>query len=235
MIIAKQTAELKAPTILDTTSIQNDRYFFFINGINLKKNAYFDWHLNAARWVQSDQCPERWQAEPFSYQVSALDRWLHQQSIINSFAQVLGDHVEDKSNDRVTLCGHSNGCAVICGVLRQNPTIKVDELHLIAAAAQNDFVKNGLGRALSTGQVNQVFLHCSHADSALAWAKRTRWLGWFNSGWEYGWMGLDGPVNTPTIYDGKCTIWYPGYDHSSYFEPLNFDHVMHRVINHGIV
>lgn len=217
------------------------RFFFFINGINLAKNAFFDWHLNAVRWIEGDKCPENWRAEPFSYQVSAVDRWLHQKQIIAAAGKVLAGHIACRPNDPVTVVGHSNGCAVACGMLRENPLLKIDELHLIASAETSDCDKNGINAAIHQGRVRRLCFYCSHADSALAWAKRTRWLGWLNPAWEYGWMGLDGPNFSKTwtveFPDGTRTMavvkWFDGYDHSTYFEPSHFENTMARVINHG--
>ena len=72
--------------------------------------------------------------------------------------------------ETIVCVGHSNGCGILLDALcpvDPPPTPFITELHLIAAAVDNDCEKNGLNQPARRGQVGSVFLYVSSADEIL--------------------------------------------------------------------
>ena len=81
--------------------------------------------------------------------------------------------------------GHSNGGAILTDCLRDHPNVRIDELHLIAAAVNADCDASGLNLIAGRGQVKRVVLYVSASDEVLG-------LGPLVS---YGTLGKTGPCN----------------------------------------
>jgi hypothetical protein len=80
---------------------------------------------------------------------------------------------------------HSNGAGIICDALTGFPNLILDELHLIAAAIEDNCDKNGLNLAATEKQVGRIVGYVSSRDEVLG-------LGPLIS---YGDFGKIGPTN----------------------------------------
>jgi hypothetical protein len=216
------------------------RFFLFVNGINRRENDFGAWHLSACEWIQSPRTPPTWRADVLDNYVGVFDRWARQGRIVTACCEKLTRHQRQYAAAGVDVevvgVGHSNGCPVLCGALRENPDLRVDELHLIASAERADCDANGLNAAVARGQVDRVVCYCSADDEALRLGEWTHWLSYLNAKWGYGNMGRVGPLNPAG--NRIRSVWFPTFLsgrglHSDYFKPENFDRMMGRVINHG--
>ena len=122
--------------------------------------------------------------------------------------------------------GHSNGCDIICRVLRETPGLRVESIHLFAAATSADYRKNGLNLIVARGQVREIYLYCSENDRALWAGGMTEDLfGWMGLG--YGSLGRRGPRHqTDAARAATHVIWRDEFDHSDWFRGEHFDHSM---------
>lgn len=200
------------------------KYMFFIEGINADLEDINGWHDRAEDWV--DQNTDH-KANSYNYHVTALTRWLYQSKNITKAATCI-ERGWNKQREQLIVCGHSNGCAISCGLLDADPALMIGELHLIAGAVDADFDKNGLNAAMARQQVGKVFMYCSKSDRALQIAQNTSWIHKLYSKWGYGSMGLTGPTNVKAP-ERVVTEWFEGFDHSTYFEGTNFETTMRLV------
>jgi len=123
---------------------------------------------------------------------------------------------------RIICVGHSNGAAVILDGLRRAEWPRVAALHLVCAACDADFARNGLNFALSFGHVGRVFVYCGEQDWALRCAHTLpgKLLG-------YGVLGLTGPQHVaPRVQERVGTLWWKQYGHSTCWLPEHFRQTM---------
>jgi hypothetical protein len=106
---------------------------------------------------------------------------------------------------------------------------EIASIHLIAAACDEDFDRNGLNEDLTCGQLQQVHVYTSPDDGALKYFARTSraLLGWLGLG--YGILGLVGPqfVARPE------RVWRynrPGYGHSTWFSEEHFAETFNLIL-----
>jgi pimeloyl-ACP methyl ester carboxylesterase len=204
-----------------------DFAFVFINGIRtpLTDRAYSDpqaaWNLRAEAW-----CEERGiHNHTYRYYTPAVTRFLHQAQ----FAEIAKEKIDDCYQPRTVLVGHSNG-ADICIRAAKLCKAKIDQLVLIAGAADERFDANGLNDLLLEQKVRRVSVWWSASDDTLLGARTwTSWLRPFGLG--YGWLGLVGPKRvSPLVKHRVLTRVYTGFRHSTYFTeqqfPLTMRHIM---------
>jgi hypothetical protein len=205
--------------------------FDFLNGINRKVNQFTGWDEDAVDWIHSPRTPANWRANNFAYSVGTFDRWRKQAGLIEAAADKLWRWQTANPGTPTTVAAHSNGCAIACGMLRTNPGIVIDRLHLIAAAEWASFDANGLNAAVLGGRVNRVVLHCSTADEYLGLAEYGQWLHWVNARFGYGSLGKSGPKDVdPRVLPFVDVVWREGYRHSDYFAPDGrFEKTMRRI------
>lgn len=111
------------------------------------------------------------------------------------------------------IVAHSNGAHVVVDMVRLH-TIELAHLHLVCGACEADFNKNGLNRALASGQVKRVTVYTAGKDRALALAHTLpgRLLG-------YGTLGLHGPLNVlPSVADRVETVRSAPWDEYGHSE-----------------
>jgi predicted alpha/beta hydrolase family esterase len=191
-----------------------ERFYIFVNGIRASTEDLEGWHFRAERWVETHTDSP---ADTCQYHVFALTRWFEQPRLVTKLARFVNEVYDDAFRAgrtlELVLVGHSNGCAVICDAIRKY-RLQVQEVHLIAAAAEASFQKNGLNDALLTGRVRHAYVYYDPQDPALKLARWTHWIKLL----RYGFLGLIGPK----YVDRRCwnrhsCLCRPGWGHSGYF------------------
>jgi pimeloyl-ACP methyl ester carboxylesterase len=202
-----------------------------INGINADPQNHSGWQYLAERWILR-RTEDR--ADTYSYGVRTTTRWLFQKKHVREAARCLIDATNPDTP--VVLVGHSNGAAVVCAMLAEIPERRIEEVHLIAGAVDEDYEHNGLNAAVKRGQVGRIVVYCSEVDEALKWAGVSqKVLGWTrNVNRRWGWfpalgyqtLGLRGPKNMSFEAErATLQVWRP-FAHSAWFHVNFFDTLM---------
>ncbi|HEY8965245.1 MAG TPA: hypothetical protein VIM58_02305 [Candidatus Methylacidiphilales bacterium] len=200
------------------------RFYLFVNGILTSTEDRHSWTDRAVTWTESHYgCL----ADRYEYFSDVLTRRLFQAGRVRDCAARLAQY---RSVDRIVV-GHSNGADIACRLLQQDgePGLQLAALHLIAAAAEADFEKNGLNHALLTGRLGHIHLYGSRNDGALRLAQATQVLGFLGLG--YGSLGRTGPRNVdPRIADRVTVTWRDDFGHSTWFAPGEFARTITAVV-----
>ncbi|WP_050028924.1 alpha/beta hydrolase [Verrucomicrobium sp. BvORR034] len=124
-----------------------------------------------------------------------------------------------KQDWEVTLVGHSNGCDVILDTLAAMGWPRVRDLHLVSAACESDFAKNGLNAA--GDRIGSIHVYVADADWAL-------WLAgsWVGKLLGYGTLGRQGPVG----HNRVVNVIHRPFGHSEWFSDSYLDETMSRII-----
>lgn len=191
------------------------RVYIFVNGIMCRPGDAHGWNGRAVTWIHLNTGDR---AEKLEYFCDPIGRAFFQKQRAEKLAELLTKY----AGWEIILVGHSNGTDLILKALAllNWPPIKV--VHLVSAACEADFTKNGLSQALMLKDIGSVHVWMSGRDSALHLAKCElgRWLG-------YGTLGIDGPKNVrESVKDLVMPHRWPALDHSDCFKPYNFDTTM---------
>jgi hypothetical protein len=222
------------------------RIYIFINGIMCRPGDSHNWNARAVEWIH-EHTGHR--GDMVEYFCTIVGRAFFEKTLAEKLAEKISEYV--RMGYEVILVGHSNGTALILKALGLLDWPEMVAVHLISAACEEDFEKNGLNFALKNGRVGKVCVWMSGHDSALHVAKCRvgRWLG-------YGVLGLDGPQNVTEIPDHLTTpeLWkpatiiaapntyymaggrvqvtkWPTRDHSDCFKPYNFNETLRAIAN----
>lgn len=195
----------------------NSTLYIFVNGILTNPEDIQGWTDRAEIWIDT-HTPDK--ATKMEYRSGALTRMWYQNERINNLKKLCRSYNADK----VVLVGHSNGCDIIQKMIKKS-NIKIHEAHLIAGASEHDFKKNGLSKALKSGQLGKVFIYVSPIDEALKRAKWTRGLLKY-IGLGYGYLGLVGPDNVDIDISNRVVLYIESFSHSQWFSKKNFEHTM---------
>lgn len=198
--------------------------FIFVCGIMNFPGESDNWTGRAVTWTHASDkvanpCAK---AEKIEYFCGPVDRVLGQTERAAKLVKTLSFY----RGWNITLVGHSNGAAVILDALAAAGWPIIKALHLISAACESDFTKNGLNAALLDSQVGTVTVYVGGKDMALrlahSWAGRL--LG-------YGTLGLAGPEYVDGGLKGRVdTRLEPAYGHSDWFTELNFPPLMRLIV-----
>lgn len=197
----------------------------FVNGILTRPGNAFAWTDNAVRWVNR-QVGAQFSADKFEYYSPALLRRLTLSAHAQDLARTLADYVAGGDAVRLHLVGHSNACELKARALEFSG-VSVASVHLISAALERDFTRNGLGERLDRGQIGAVFCYCSHGDAVLRYlAPASRWASFGLLG--YGDLGYRGPAG---VRPGQRveTHWEQSYGHGDWFAGANLETTLARV------
>lgn len=193
------------------------RILLAVSGINTLPGALKDWNVKAVTWVNVDP-DDNLRAQAFEYFCGPIGRAFGQWQR----AQHLADMIEEYASQERILVGHSNGADVAVKALKLAGWPQIESLHLISAATDPDFQKNGLNAALVAGHIGKVCVYIGGQDMALRLA--SSWIGRLLG---YGVLGLHGPRNIdPTIKDKVRKIVWPTFGHSTCWAPENFEDTM---------
>lgn len=210
--------------------------FFFVNGIRTKPGDGKNWNGRAVTHVHClngrDLFGPCVVAEKIEYFSLAIARPWGQPARAEKLARTAHryDLPESGSWKKIAVA-HSNGCDVVCDALQNYPALAFDAVHLVCAACEADFGKNGLNTAMRQGRVKKVFVYVAGKDSLLRLA--SRWMARTLLG--YGTLGLSGPLNVGVDYKSRVTTVREGawrsYDHSDCWSDDNFENTMGQLIN----
>ncbi len=200
------------------------RVYVFINGILNNPGDSKGWPDRACTWINSKT---DYKAEKFEYFCTAILKQLWQEKRTQNLADVIFPY--QFKNFEIILVGHSNGCDIICRLLRE-VDIDIKEIHLFAAATNEDCRKNGINDAIADGRLEGVDYYCSENDDVLGDGNNAilrpiyRFLG-------YGFLGCRGP-KFENFRAKSSYHWINNYGHSDWFKPgLNFDKSMNMIMN----
>lgn len=166
----------------------SDLFIYAIPGIFESPDDPNSWNNRAQAWfVENGYCKEG-NAAGYSYGADVPGSLRNDDDIAATVAKDL--HSAMDLGREIIIIGHSNGARIIFHALRNDPTLKVKRIVLIAAADHADCDDNGLNNAAADGQIEQLQLYVSPDDEALGIGNL---LG-------YGTLGKTGPANpSPTL------------------------------------
>lgn len=198
-----------------------DKSYLFCNGILTNPNDVNGWTDRAEAWIEKET---PYNADKFEYFSGALTRRLYQNDRVEKVITI----ARRMTPMNLVLVGHSNGCDIIQRVV-QREKFKIKELHLIAAASEHDFEKNGFNKALIKGTVEQIFCYCSPKDGALQKAKLSNIFNFLGLG--YGYLGLVGPSRVAESVKDRVTCIWRNIDHSDWFNKKYFPLTMKQIVH----
>jgi len=196
--------------------------YLFVNGVATWPGDYTNWNKRAVTFTHL-RTPHR--AEAFEYFCTPLTRPFREDQREKHFARSLREY--SKAGWKIVCVGHSNGAAVILKAMRDAHWPPVEALHLVCAACDADFNRNGLNFALHAGLIKKVCIYNGARDWAIRLANLSvgRLLG-------YGTLGMTGPLNMDVAV-GDCVggFWWKHYGHSDCWLPHNFNQTMSHFFN----
>lgn len=196
------------------------RYYLLINGILTNPSDVKGWTDRAESWIEDKT---RFNAGRFEYFSGALTRRIWQAGRVEKVAAILGR----VSCDSLYLVGHSNGCDIIERYVKTYGR-RIEEIHLVGAASEADFRKNGYNKALMTNKVGKIFIYRSKNDKALRLAHWTYPLiSWMGLG--YGSLGYTGAKHVNATVRNRVIEREFGFDHTDYFSDAQFEGTMRAI------
>ena len=193
--------------------------FIYIPGILTRPGGAYNWCGRAVTWTHINH--ENLQAEKVEYYSRALTRPFGQQGRAHKLQRVL-QFYGSKSYD-IHLVGHSNGCDVILDALRSmkddgSVALNIKSLHLVSAACDRDFIRNGLN--LWIDKIDRIVVYIAKRDRALTAANTFfgRMLG-------YGTLGKHGAINEKKPVNHV----FRAFGHSDWWNRNRFDETMQMI------
>lgn len=191
-----------------------------MNGILTQPEDVEAWTDHAVEWINRNTESK---ADKMEYRSGALTRRWYQNKRVQNLQKICKSYL----GDRIILVGHSNGCDIIQRMINKGIP-RVHELHLIAAASEYDFVKNGYNRALKNDHVEKIYVYTSDIDEALKKAKlSTKLFGWLGLG--YGYLGLVGPDHVDPSVKDRVVVYKEPMKHSQWFSKKFFERTMNCI------
>ena len=199
----------------------SDVQFIAINGINVL--ASDDSWNNEAEIIMAGK---RINCHAFQYFSDVLFRRMFQSARVERLHKLIKRYHD--FGVKIRLVGHSNGADLICRLLKTYAPA-IDEIHLIAGAAESDCRRNGVNQAFKDGRLKRAVFYCSHKDRALRAAKFSKKMaGWCGLGYDY--VGLVGPNHVLEGEDVRI-VWRDDFDHSDWFVGANLNWTLSMVCN----
>jgi pimeloyl-ACP methyl ester carboxylesterase len=201
------------------------RVFIFVNGILTFPGESKNWNARAVTFTHNHSGTPpgaRTVAEKLEYWAGPIDRVFGQKSR----AAKLADLLRAYAGWQINLIGHSNGADVIVDCLRDYGRAStpcapglpcIEYLHLVCAACEADFNRNGLNLALAQGRVVNITNYRGTKDYSLALAH-----SWPGKLLGYGTLGLSGPIDAAKCLD----IRWDNYGHSTCWNNAHFPRTM---------
>lgn len=198
----------------------NRTQYILINGILTSPEDVEAWTDRAEQWIDKNTT---FKSTKMEYRATALTRRFYQNTRVKNLQKICKAYL----GDRIILVAHSNGCDIVQRMINKGIP-RVHELHLIAAASEHDFIKNGYNRALKNDHVEKIVVYMSPIDEAL---KKARWskrlFGWMGLG--YGYLGLVGPLNVNPEVKERVIMHNEPMNHSQWFSKKFFERTMKTI------
>lgn len=199
----------------------NKSVHIFVNGILNFPGGAENWNGRAATW-----CLLRGiLAERFEYYCGPISRAFGQWRRARKLAGTISYYLN--AGFTVNIAAHSNGADVTLKALRILRWPKVGRLHLISAATDADFDRNGLNNALRNGAIESVTVYVGARDLPLWLVKHSRLARWIG----FGALGL-GPRNVCSEVKDRVRVVRRGSGgHSDWFDVDSgrFDELMKEI------
>lgn len=195
----------------------------FVNGILTRPGDHLGWTDRAVHWFNNQETGVSSYA--FEYATPALTRRLFQARHADNLAETIAQYPKD----HLHLVGHSNGCDLIARALRLTSR-HITSVHLISAALERDFRKNGLGERIAREQIGRTYCYCSRGDHVLRYlAPASRWASLHLLG--YGDLGATGAAKP--VPPRVAHTWRDTMGHGDWFAPEHFDTTMQMIRDHA--
>ena len=188
------------------------RVYVYINGIFTYPGSADGWTDRAVTWTHINT---EHRAEKYEYMTGVLTRRIFQNRRAEKLAKMIGFY--GRADYEIVLIGHSNGCDIILRVLKMINKQHIKEIHLVAAACEADFRKNGLRERLISKQIDNIYIYIGGKDEAMRFAELSQKL-LKRFGLGYGNLGGQDPSQIARIISewGKV-IFQPHYGHSTWW------------------
>lgn len=211
----------------------SDRTIIAVNGIKTDPAAV-GWTDRLVAWVNGHPDPANDSgdsADKYEYHAWALTRRFTQGKHTRQFAETLNMY----RHRPLVVAAHSNGADLVCRAFNEGliPGVTITDLHLISPACDADFTRNGLNKALRSGQVGKVKIWIAARDGALKAAAVSKFLfGWMGLG--YGTLGRDGPLKVEkNVRDKVSGHMEPTFGHSDWFIESEMVNTFKRITGYG--
>lgn len=199
----------------------NKTIYIFVNGIMTNPEDVEAWTDRAVGWIAHNT---EFKSDKMEYRSGTLTRRFYQNKRVQNLQKICKAYL----GDRIVLVGHSNGCDIIQKMATKG-MLKIHEIHLIAAASEHDFIKNGYNRALKRETIEKIFIYTSPIDEALKKARlSTKLFGWLGLG--YGYLGLVGPLNVNPEVKDRVVVHNEPMGHSQWFSKKFFERTMQTIL-----
>jgi pimeloyl-ACP methyl ester carboxylesterase len=195
--------------------------YLYVNGIATWPGDATNWNKRAVTFTHLTT-PHR--AEAFEYFTTPLTRPFKEDQRAKHFDRAVRAY--SRAGWKIVCVGHSNGAAIILEGLKRAGWPRVEGVHLVCAACEADFERNGLNAALARAAVGKVFVYVGCRDWALRLAHTIpgKLLG-------YGTLGLKGAQNVSPHAAGQVRqTWWQNYGHSTCWEPPYFRETMRNFV-----
>lgn len=200
----------------------NKTVIIFVNGILSSPEDVEAWTDRAVGWVNKNT---DYKSDKMEYRSGTLTRRWYQNQRVKNLQKICKSYL----GDRIILVSHSNGADIVERMIQKGLTGRIHELHLIAAASEHDFVKNGYNNALKSTRVGKIVVYMSPIDEALKKARwSTRLFGWLGLG--YGYLGLVGPLNVKPEVKDMVVVHNEPMSHSQWFSKKFFEKTMATIV-----
>ena len=191
----------------------------FVNGILNFPGDSKNWNYRATVWTHLNT---EARANCVEYFCGPIGRAFGQRKRAEKITELLQAY----AGWEIIMVMHSNGNAV--GLLALASELiypHIQELHMVSAACDADFDRNGLNEALEDGRIGSVSVYVNGKDRALRLASC-----WFGRLLGYGVLGLHGPLKMSPLARAKTKIFtappWVDWGHSDCFRPEHFDRTM---------
>lgn len=188
----------------------------FVCGILTVPGAAGNWTGRAVTWTHL-HTPHK--AEKVEYYTGPVSRIAGDTRRATKLVRTLERYLA--AGWRIILAGHSNGCDVILDALQMMAWPQIHALHLISAACEADFTRNGLNAA--GRRIGHLSIYVAEKDWALVLADTLagRWLG-------YGCLGKRGPLNATGRSAPDRVVRQP-IGHGEWFSTARFDETLRMI------
>ena len=198
----------------------------FINGIHADPGDADGWTDRAVTWTHT-RTPDGVYGEKFEYHTNFATRFIRQRARIAACANMIGFY-RRAGFTRIIGVGHSNGCAILAGLLTRL-NVPLESVHLFAPAAEPaDFAT-----ALRQGSVGRIYLYGSTKDAPLRLLAPVSKLlfGW--AGLGYGNLGAKADQFTAAHPGDVVNVSNNTYGHSDWFARGDqFEDTMRQIFEH---
>lgn len=208
-----------------------ERIYIFVNGIMTWPGSTKSWNANA---VTHCMCYRRIFAEKLEYfTLPTISRIIGQKDRAEKLRKRIQRYIHN--GWEIVLVGHSNGCDVILDTLESMAWPRVEEIHLISAACEENFEENGLNEALRRKWVGRVFIYQALQDKPLRLAATL-----FGKIFGYGKLGIatrDQMNLCDDIEDRDqrvTVVQEETFGHSTWFKEAHFIDTMRLILRDPI-